>query len=252
MCKQAGNRGKTHRLAGFTLVELLVVISIISMLMSILLPGLSQSRELGQRVHCMSNLRQLTMAWYFYAQDYEDKPCSPGTLWNDFWGSNYWVADGPDWPGNDIGNTEQAIEDGVLWPYTMKTLGLYKCKSDHTDFLRDYSLSGGVAAGLDNIPRPSRKMIFVDASSNWKWIHKSYWPVTCCDGKNKWLPWDCRHLQQITARHNGGCNMSFADFHCEYFRWKDPRTVKFANRQIPAEEASDNNPDIDRLLEVLK
>jgi len=46
--------------------------------------------------------------------------------------------------------------------------------------------------------------------------------------------------------------MSFADFHCEYFRWKDPRTVKFANREISAPEASDDNPDIERLLEMLR
>jgi hypothetical protein len=34
--------------------------------------------------------------------------------------------------------------------------------------------------------------------------------------------------------------------------WKDPRTVEFANQEISAEEASANNPDIERLLEVLK
>ena len=247
MFKQRETAARKIGHSGFTLVELLVVISIISMLMSILLPSLSRARELGKRVDCFSNMRQLTLALNFYAMDNEDKLCSPGTYWNDP-GYN-WVADGPAWPGNDIGNSEQAIEDGVLWSYTEETLGLYKCKSDRSDFLRSYSCA--ISGNLD-VSRPSARMVFVDASSSWKWIHGSYFPIRYCDESWEWWPWgDPKHRQQITARHNGGCNVSFADFHCEWRRWKDLRTVKFANREISAAEASDNNPDIVRLLRLL-
>ncbi len=82
---------------GFTLIELLVVISIMSLLMSILLPALSRARELGKRIVCQSNLRQLTFAWTMYAMDNDDKLCSPDTYWNDPALSsitNHWVADG--------------------------------------------------------------------------------------------------------------------------------------------------------------
>jgi len=191
------------------------------------------------------------LAWYFYAMDNDDKLCSPDTFWNNFLGSNYWVADGPAMPGNDIGNTERAVAEGVLWRYTEETLGLYRCKSDRSDFLRSYSLCRG--GNLGGISRPSAKVVFVDASSSWKWINGSYFPIKYSGGGWEWWPWDdCQHRQQITARHDGGCNMSFADFHCEWWRWKDPRTVKFANREISAEQASSDNPDIERLLEVLK
>jgi prepilin-type N-terminal cleavage/methylation domain-containing protein/prepilin-type processing-associated H-X9-DG protein len=68
---------------GFTLVELLVVIAIIALLMAVLLPALNRAREQGKRAVCLSNLKQLTLAWMTYASANNDKlvngaPFSPG------------------------------------------------------------------------------------------------------------------------------------------------------------------------------
>ncbi len=56
---------------GFTLIELLVVISIIALLLAILLPSLSRAREQAKATRCQSNLKQIGLAMYSYATDYD-------------------------------------------------------------------------------------------------------------------------------------------------------------------------------------
>ena len=57
--------------SAFTLIELLIVIAIIALLISILLPALSRSREIGRRTVCGSGMRQTGMAMLNYAQDFD-------------------------------------------------------------------------------------------------------------------------------------------------------------------------------------
>src|SRR5437867_11041739 len=53
----------------FTLVELLVVIAIIALLIAILIPVLTKAKQAANRTACMSNLRQLAMAYHLYCGD---------------------------------------------------------------------------------------------------------------------------------------------------------------------------------------
>jgi prepilin-type N-terminal cleavage/methylation domain-containing protein len=56
----------------FTLVELLVVITIIAILLALLLPTLSSAKERARRAKCLNNLRQIAIGTTMYAGENQD------------------------------------------------------------------------------------------------------------------------------------------------------------------------------------
>ena len=121
--------GATARRA-FTLIELLVVIAIIAILMAVLMPALHRAREQGRRAACLSNLKQLSLAWNMYADENDDRLVNGATgfsnqnlSWGDHRNEPAWI-DG--YHPNDQEAAEEDIRRGALWPY-VKNEKIYRC-----------------------------------------------------------------------------------------------------------------------------
>ena len=114
----------------FTLIELLVVIAIIALLIALLLPALGKARTAARSALCLSNHRQLGVAWSAYVNDYRVFPYGdPLTYYPDWgWGGVSWYAGqvpqlgmAPDRPLNPYVSPGERLES---------RLNVFKCPLD--------------------------------------------------------------------------------------------------------------------------
>jgi len=223
---------------GFTLIELLVVIAIIAILTALLLPALGKARLRAQAILCMSNQKQLTLAWIEYADDNQDR-LPPNTSGSGSRGG--WVDGWLDFSRGNSDNTNKLfLVNAKIGPYT-RNIGIYKCPADIYDCIiktekmprvRSVSMNAyvGVASSpgfasespttgycayykLSDIRRPPPSMLWVFVDEHPDSINDG-WLVNGMPGGLGWtdLP---------ASYHAGACGIGFADGHGEIKKWKD-------------------------------
>ena len=118
---------------GFTLIELLVVIAIIAILAAILFPVFAKARESARRTVCISNVKQIGLAWMMYVQDYDELFPPSNSPLNSQWGnSTTYVGKYPCKPCRPHLKTDDSVTyDPTIYamPY-IKNQDIFKCPSD--------------------------------------------------------------------------------------------------------------------------
>lgn len=227
---------------GFTLIELIVVIAIITLLLSILMPALNKAKELGKQAVCLSHTRQLTLAWRLYADGYEGHiPQSDVDKNSTTYG---WVTKKA---SMSVDDKIASIEDGVLFPYT-DFVRMYRCPSAKKDEFRSYSIvssmnatktasnkQGSIYTNLAKITSSSDMIVFICEGA----ISKKDNSFSVIHNKAKWgdLP---------PLMHNDGTAVSFVDGHSESWVWQDRDTILLGKGKITGKEQS-GNPDLERV-----
>src|SRR4051794_19078148 len=118
-------------LKAFTLIELVVVIAIIAILAALLLPALARAKIKARNAVCLSQQKQLALAFHLYASEHEDqcvRSGQPGTSFvneTNNWNNNTMTA------ALDASNTNiDLFKTGLLSPYLANNYKVIKCPAD--------------------------------------------------------------------------------------------------------------------------
>lgn len=250
----AAKSGRTFPRGGFTLVELMIVVAIISILAALLLPALSKGKIRAKQTSCMNNLKQQSVCWFMYTDD------NQGFLAESYFfdstgrpNPNVWVRgsmdDHPAFAKLDAGVLDSTnlntLVRGKFWHYNQAP-GIYRCPSDksHTagvPRVRSYAMNGWMGgrplAGQDKFRVFLRESDITDPTPSRAWVFIDEHEKSINDG---WFAVDMTGILGLldapATRHDSKFALAFADGHMENWKLLDNRSRMWT--ELPIQ----NNP----------
>ena len=252
--KVRGNVGASAA-SGFTLIELLVVIAIIAILAALLLPALTRAKLKAQGIQCMSNVKQLTLAWLMYPDD-NSTMLPPNQNGGDGGGVNQpsWVNGWENFIANNTDNTNLiTLANALIGPYCSKQTKIYHCPADiytctewgqEMPRVRSISMNGFIEGAANRAAKLSKgipgnaSICYYTPPNAWRaytklsdivkpvsadlFVFVDEHPDSINDG---WLitnPTDPNNWEDLPASYHGkACGFSFADGHAAIHKWRD-------------------------------
>lgn len=204
--------GKLQR--AFTLIELLVVIAIIAILAALLFPVFASAKEAAKRTTCLSNIKELALAWTMYAQDNDETACL-----SYYYSADYLIETAWDFRLDWTNSAKPVATLGLLGQYT-RSQQLNACPSFHgepwgrpfTGYAYNATYIGGDPLGflheaeLGQMLHPTTTAVFAEGGYGNPVKAQNYLraPSDPFFGIGK-----------VDFRHNGTANVAYADGHAK-------------------------------------